>query len=61
MDQREGSSNASIVEEKKVREEVTVEEYEIDTPDMYVVGLLWKWTILTHGILQLKTLSSRAR
>ena len=40
MDQREGSSNASIVEEKKVREEVTVEEYEIDTPDMYVVGLL---------------------
>ena len=41
MDQREGSSNASIVEEKKAREEVTVEEYEIDTPDMYVVGLLW--------------------
>ncbi|KAM5543115.1 hypothetical protein V8D89_002989 [Ganoderma adspersum] len=34
MDQREGSSNASIVEEKKVREEVTVEEYELDTPDI---------------------------
>ena len=37
MDQREGSSNTSIIEEKRGMEEVTVEEYELDTPDMYVV------------------------
>ena len=57
MESLQGGSNTSI-EEKKI-EDASIEEYELDTPDMYVSHVLTFWLHLdVLFVLQLKALPS---